>query len=124
MGGAPVSLSLEAVHGSIWPYVLIVLCGMAPTEIWRTLGVFASRGLSDGSLFLVWVRAVATALLAAVVAKLLLSPSGALALVPWWGRAGGVLAGFVAFFAFRRSFFAGVIIGEAVLIAAAYSAIG
>jgi hypothetical protein len=116
------SLDLAIVHGPLWPYVLIVICGMAPTEIWRTLGVFASRGLSDGSLFLVWVRAVATALLAAVVAKLLLTPSGALALVPWWGRAGGVFAGFAAFFAFRRSFFAGVIVGEGVLIVAAYAA--
>lgn len=113
------TLDLSAVHGSAWPYVLLVLCGVLPTEIWRTLGAVASRGLADGSPVLTWVRHVSTALLAAVVAKLLLTPSGALALVPWWGRVGGIAAGFGAFFLFRRSFFAGVLVGEAVLIAAA-----
>ncbi|GGH25021.1 hypothetical protein GCM10007036_31840 [Alsobacter metallidurans] len=113
------TLDLAFVHGPLWPYIMIILCGLLPTEVWRILGVAAARGVPEGSLFLVWVRAVSTALLAAVVAKLLLSPSGALALVPWWGRTGAIVIGFACFFAFRRSFFAGIVIGEAALIAAA-----
>ncbi len=83
-----------------------------------------SRGISPTSPILDWVRLVATALLAGVVAKLLVSPNGALAAAPIWGRFGGVAAGFAGFFVFRRSLIAGVLCGEAVLVAAAWWVMG
>jgi hypothetical protein len=104
----------------LMPYVLMIVVAFLPTEIWRTIAVFLSRGLSEGSQLLIWIRAVATALLTGVVAKLMLSPTGELALVPLWGRAGSILVGFAAFFLFRRNVIAAVLSGEAVLIAAAY----
>jgi hypothetical protein len=60
---------------------------------------------------------VAAALLAGVVAKLLLTPSGALAVVPLFGRVGSLLIGVAGYFVMRRSVIAGVILGEATLIA-------
>ena len=114
-------MSLQAVmESAAWPYVLLIIGGFLPTEIWRVLGVVLSRGISEGSPFLVWVRAVATALLAAVVAKLVLHPSGALAAVPLAGRLGGIAVGLAGFFLFRRSLIAGVLIGETVLIGTAW----
>lgn len=104
------------------PYVLMIVVAFLPTEIWRTLAVFLSRGLSEGSELLVWIRAVATALLTGVVAKLMLAPTGELALVPLWGRAGAIIIAFAAFFILRRSVIGAVIVGEAVLIGAAYFA--
>ncbi len=80
---------LEFWSGGLWPYLVVILFGFLPSEIWRWAAVFLVRGLSEDAEILVWVRAVATALLAGVVAKLLLSPSGALAVVPilWrWAR--------------------------------------
>lgn len=112
------------LDGGLGPYLLLILAGFLPSEVFRVLGVFIGRRLSPGSGILAWVRLVATALLTAVVAKILLSPSGALAAVPLLGRVAGVGGGFAAFFAFRRSVFAGVIAGEALVILAAALANG
>jgi hypothetical protein len=68
----------------------------------------------------VWVRAVATTLVAGVVAKILFSPTGALVAVPLAWRLGALAIGVAAFFLARRSVMAGVVIGEAALIGAAW----
>ena len=108
---------LAALAGPLWPYLVVVLVGFLPTEIWRMLGVVLARGLDERSEVLVWVREVATTLLAGVVAKLLFAPSEPLASVPLAGRLGSVLVGLLAFFALGRSVIAGVICGELALIA-------
>ena len=100
----------------MWPYLVVILVGFLPSEIWRVLGVLLSRGLAEDAEVLKWVRAVAAALLAAVIAKLLLAPSGALMAVPLATRVASVLVGLAAYFAIRRSVIAGVILGEATLI--------
>lgn len=112
------------VLSSLWPYVVVVLVGFLPTEFWRSLAVVVSRGLDDRSEILVWVRAVAATLLAGVVAKLLYGPTGALAAVPFWGRAGAMLVGLGVFFAMRRSVILAVLAGEAALVLAAWVAGG
>jgi Branched-chain amino acid transport protein (AzlD) len=111
---------IAALAGPLWPYLLIVMVGFLPSEIWRVLGVFLSRGLDERSEILVWVRAVATTLLAGVVAKLLFAPSGALAEVPLAGRIASLLIGLSGYALVRRSVIAGVALGEAALIAIAW----
>lgn len=101
------------------PYLFLILFGFLPSEVWRFVSAFVAQGISEDSEVFVWVRAVATCLLAGVVAKLILSPSGALALVPLYARVGAILAGGAAFLLFRRSVVAAVIFGEGLLIAAA-----
>ena len=108
---------LAAFAGPLWPYLVVVLVGFLPTEIWRVLGVVLARGLDERSEILVWVRAVATTLLAGVVAKLLFAPTDPLATVPLAGRLASLLVGLLAFFALRRSVIAGVICGELALVA-------
>jgi len=66
------------------------------------------------------VRAVATALLAGVVAKIVLFPPGGLAAVPLTVRLSAMVIGFAAFLLVRRSVLAGVLAGEAVLILGAF----
>lgn len=112
------------LEGAMAPYVMLILFGFLPSEVWRIAGVLVGRSIPPDSPLLEWVRLVAMALLAAVVAKLLMAPNGALAAAPIWGRFGGVAAGFAGFFVFRRSLIAGVLCGEAVLIAAAWWAVG
>ena len=73
------------------------------------LGLWFGGGVDEGSEVLVWVRAVATAILAGVIAQILVQPPGALASVPDWLRYGAVAAGFVVFMLTRRSIFAGVV---------------
>ena len=101
-------------------YLALVLVGFLPNEIWRWLAVIFSRGLDEGAEILVWVRAVATAILAGVIAKLVLFAPGVLATVPTPVRLGAIAIGFLAFVAIRRSVFAGVLAGEAALLAGAW----
>lgn len=100
--------------------LLVILLGFLPTEVWRILAVIAGRRVEEGSAVFHWVRAVATALLAAVVARLLFAPTGALAEIPLMLRLGSVVAGVAGFLLVRRSVFAGVVVGEIVLMAGAY----
>ena len=46
------------------------------------VGLWFGGGVDEGSEVLVWVRAVATAILAGVIAQILVQPPGALASVP------------------------------------------
>jgi hypothetical protein len=62
---------------------------------------------------------VATALIAGVVARIVVIPPGALAGVPLSVRLVALAAGFFAFLFLRRSAFAGVVVGEAVLVTGA-----
>ncbi len=101
------------------PYLALLLVGVLPSEVWRWLGLVLGGGLDEDSEIIMWVRAVATALIAAVVARIVLIPPGALASVPLGVRLGALGIGFLAFLLIRRSAFAGVLVGEAVLVAGA-----
>ena len=101
------------------PYLALLLIGVLPSEVWRWLGIVLGGGLDEESEIILWVRGVATALVAAVVARIVLIPPGALAGVPLGVRLVALASGFAAFLLIRRSAFAGVLVGEAVLIAGA-----
>ena len=95
---------------------LLLFAGFLSNEVWRVLGLMIGGGIDEGSEFLVWVRAVATAILAGVIAQILISPPGALATVPDVVRYGAVVAGFAVYLAARKSVFAGVVAGEIVVL--------
>jgi hypothetical protein len=97
--------------------LVLVLAGFLPNEVWRMIGLWLGAGVDEGSELPIWVRAVATAILAGVIAQILLAPPGALASVPDWLRYAAVAAGFAAFVATRRSTLAGVAFGELVMVA-------
>jgi branched-subunit amino acid transport protein len=97
--------------------LVLVVAGFLPNEVWRMIGLSLGAGVDEGSDLLVWVRAVATAILAGVIAQILVTPPGALASVPDWLRYAAVAAGFAAFIAARRSTLAGVVCGEIVMLA-------
>ena len=101
-----------------WHALLVLLiAGFLPNEVWRMVGLMLGSGVDEGSELLVWVRAVATAILAGVIAQILVQPPGALASVPEWLRYAAVATGFVAFVVVRRSTLAGVVCGEVVMLA-------
>ena len=107
-------------YEGLWGYLVLVLVGFLPADIWRLLGVIIGRGLDEESELLVWVRAVATAVLAGVIAKILFFPPGSLAAMPLTARLAAIGAGFAAFLLVRRSVFAGIATGEVVLVAAGF----
>jgi hypothetical protein len=104
----------------IGPYLALILVGFLPNEVWRVLGLVLVRGLSEDSQIIVWVRAVATAILAGVMAQLIMTTTGALAAIPLFVRIGAAALGFVAFLAIKRSVFVGVLVGELVFLAGAW----
>jgi len=103
--------------GDYHALLVLVLAGYLPNEIWRMLGLGLGGGIDESSEVLVWVKAVATAILAGVIAQILVFPPGALAAVPAMLRYGSVAAGFIVFLLSRRSIFFGVASGEAVMLA-------
>lgn len=107
---------MNAVMTDLWPYFVLVAVGFLPNEIWRVLGLVLARGLNEDSEIVVWSRAVATAILAGVIAKLIVFSSGALATIPLSVRVGAAVAGFLVFLVAKRSVFAGVLAGEAMLL--------
>jgi branched-subunit amino acid transport protein len=108
---------MSAFFGDWHALVVLVLAGVIPNQIWRMLGLWLGSGLDEGSDLLMWVKAVATAILAGVIAQILVQPPGALASVPAGLRYAAVVAGFVAFMLTQRSIFAGVVCGEIVMLA-------
>jgi hypothetical protein len=100
-----------------WPWILLILVGVLPNEMWRMLGVVAARGIDEKSELIVWVRAVATATLTGVVSKIVVFAPGALATVPLAVRLAAVAAGLAAFFVMRQSVFAALITGVAAILA-------
>jgi branched-subunit amino acid transport protein len=96
--------------------VVLVLAGVIPNQIWRMLGLWLGSGIDEGSDLLMWVKAVATAILAGVIAEILVRPPGALASVPDFLRYGALVVGFIVFMLTRRSIFAGVVSGEVVML--------
>jgi branched-subunit amino acid transport protein len=100
-----------------WPYLFILLAGWMPTYVWRVIGVFIGGRVREESEALVIVRAVATALVAGVIAQMILYPSGALAESSVVLRIVAAAVGFLAYLTLGRRVIVSVIAGEAVLIA-------
>jgi hypothetical protein len=104
----------------LWPYLVLVLVGFLPSDLWRMLGIVVARGLDEESEVLIWVRAVATAVLAGVIAKIVFFPPGTLAGIPLTARLAAMVVGFAAYLLARRSVFAGVATGEVVLLVSGF----
>jgi len=104
----------------LWPYLALIVLGFLPNEVWRFLGLWLARGLDEDSQIVLIARAVATALIIGVVAKLIVFATGALETIPFAVRFAAALGGFIAFLAIRRSVFAGVAVAEVLLLAGGF----
>ncbi|MCJ9735925.1 AzlD domain-containing protein, partial [Bradyrhizobium sp. PRIMUS42] len=75
-------MSFAQAIGDWHALAVLFVAGVFPNQIWRMLGLWFGGGIDEGSELLVWVRAVATAILAGVIAQIVVEPPGALASVP------------------------------------------
>ncbi|PYB71235.1 AzlD domain-containing protein [Rhizobium wuzhouense] len=98
-----------------WPFIVILVAGWLATDLWRWLGVVAGNRLQEGSEALHWVRAVATALVMAVTAKLVVFPTGVLEASPLWLRLAAASLGFAAFLVAGQRVLVGVVVPLAIL---------
>lgn len=99
-----------------WFLLLAIVAAFGANEVWRVLGVALSARLDEDSALFSWVRMVATALVAGLVAKLVLSPTGGFALAPLWLRLASSAAGAAAYALGRRSLLFGVLAAEVTLV--------
>ncbi|MEA2759512.1 MAG: hypothetical protein QOH65_2125 [Methylobacteriaceae bacterium] len=113
-------MSIFGIDGALAPYLILIFFGFLPSEIWRFMSVFVARRIDENSEIFVYVRTIAAVLLVGIVAKLIFTPSGVLALVPLAARLGAVGVGAAAFLIFRRSVLVAVFAGEAAIIALGY----
>ncbi|HSS64165.1 MAG TPA: AzlD domain-containing protein [Gammaproteobacteria bacterium] len=97
--------------------VIMLICAIAGTYVWRALGVaFSARIEPDGALFR-WVTCVSYAMLAALISRMTVIPLGSLAETPVAFRLGAMVVSIVVFFLTGRSMLLGVGAGVATFIA-------
>lgn len=109
-------MSFFAIDSWWWPLVFILVAGWLATDIWRWLGVLLGNRIDDGAEALIYVRSVATALVAGLIAKLILYPSGALAETGMALRIVAAIAGFVTYIGLNNRLWAGVSTSLVVLV--------
>lgn len=109
-------MTFTALEAWWWPYVFILVGGWLATDAWRFLGVYLGGRLTETSDLMIFVRALATALVAAVIANLIVFPSGALADTPLLLRLGAAGGGFAAYLMARQSVIVGIAAAEAILL--------
>lgn len=109
-------MTFQAYDSWWWPFIFILIGGWLATDAWRFLGVFLGDKLSEDSQMLVMVRCIATALVAAVIANLVVFPTGALASTPLLLRIGAGVAGFASYILAGKRVIVGILAAEAVLV--------
>lgn len=100
-----------------WTYIVIIFAGFIATDLWRWMGVLIGNKLREDSEALYWVKAVATSLVMAVTAKLIVFPAGSLADSPLWLRLAAASIGFAVFLAAGRKVAIGVAVPMVILVA-------
>ena len=113
------STAFTAHAAAWWPYLFIFIAGSLATDVWRWIGVLAGNRLRNDSEALRWIRAVATALIAAVIGKMVVFPSGSAAEIPMVLRLAAAAGGWTAFMLVRRNILVGVAVGELILLGGA-----
>ena len=102
---------------------LTLLCGLA-TYFWRAMAVLLSgRLMLDGELFR-WIECVAYAMVAGLMVRIVLLPSGVLAASPMVDRVAGCLIALAAYRLFKRNLLAGMGAGVGTFVAVTYLRIG
>lgn len=110
-------MTFNSVDTWWWPFVFILVGGWLATDAWRFLGVYLGGRITEDSDLLVLVRALATALVAAVIGNLIVFPSGALADTTLALRIGAAALGFVAYLCLGRKVLVGIVVAEIALLA-------
>ncbi len=90
-------MTMGSIDAWWWPFVFILVAGWAATYPWRLLGVYLGGRIRDDAEILVLVRAVAAALVAAVIGGLICFPAGAAAETTLALRLISAAAGFAAY---------------------------
>jgi branched-subunit amino acid transport protein len=98
----------------LWPYV-VILTGAAATYLWRGLGVALSGRIDPRGAVFEWMACIAYALLAGLIARFILLPTGPLSEVALLYRVLAAAGAFAAFFLAGRAMLIGIAVGVGAL---------
>ncbi|MEQ8665400.1 MAG: AzlD domain-containing protein [Rhodospirillales bacterium] len=76
---------------------------VAATYVWRMAGILVASRIKPDSNLARWITAVAYAVLAGLIARMMILPEGALASAPVADKLAGLALGFTAYFVSGRS---------------------
>jgi branched-subunit amino acid transport protein len=97
-------------------YTLLVLACGAGTYVWRGLGVAVSARIRPDSELFAWIGCVAFAMLAGLIGRVILMPSGALEHTALWQRLAATGVALAAYFLWsKKNLFVGVIASAAAM---------
>ncbi len=100
--------------------IAALVAASAATYVWRGAGAALAQRIGVGGAAFEWFSCVAYAMLAALIARIILLPAGALNEAPFADRVGATLFGLLLFFAFRRRIFVGTAAGLGAFVALAH----
>jgi len=98
---------------------MILACGLA-TYLWRGFGVLLSGRLDPKSAMFEWVSCVAYALVAGLIARIIVAPSGLLAQTALADRLLACAAALLAYHLAGRNMFVALVCGLALFVGAGY----
>jgi branched-subunit amino acid transport protein len=101
-------------------WLLIAACGLG-TYLWRGLGVALSGRIEPDSELFQWAACVAYAMVAGLIVRIIVMPTGVLAETALADRLAACAVALAVFYAARRNLFAGVIAGAGTIIALSYA---
>lgn len=90
---------------------LVLAASIAATLLWRALGVFLARRLDPKGAVFRWFSFASFAVLAGLLSRLLILPTGDLATIGLEVRLGAAAIGVAAFYLSRRNLLVGVASG-------------
>jgi len=96
---------------------IFFLSAVLATYVWRFTAVMISQRIEANHPIFEWFTCLAYGIIAALVARTLILPSGLLALVPLWYRLIPMALAFLGFYLLGKRLWVGIVFGETGLIA-------
>lgn len=97
-------------------FAVLLVMALLVHEPWRWLGWAIGRSIDPEGEVFQWVRAVSTALVCALCARLVVFPAGALESVPAFVRVGALALGIAAYLVGGRRLLVGVLAASAAIV--------
>ena len=96
---------------------IFFLSAVLATYVWRFAAVMISHRIEANHPIFEWFTCLAYGIIAALVARTLILPTGLLALLPFWHRLIPMVLAFLGFYLLGKRLWVGIVFGETGLIA-------
>ena len=95
---------------------IVLISAIFATYIWRFAGVMISHRIEANHPAFEWFTCLAYGIIASLVARTLIIPSGLMAEVLLWQRLIPILIAFIGFYMFGKRLLVGIVFGETAFI--------